>query len=218
METNLFINRDIEPFDIKAPLASVKKVFNNFTYSHIPVTKQGVYVGCISGNDVHCFDAHKILADYEYAIEPFFVKENTNWLDILEAFANQSSNLMPVLDAQNNYLGYFELADIMSLFYNTPFLNENGAIIVVEKGSKEYSFSEICQITESNNAKILGVFISKIEDGKTQTTLKIGHAGLNALVQTFRRYGYEIISSHQEDKWVDNLKERSDYLTKYLNI
>src|SRR5690606_1897119 len=125
---------------------------------------------------------------------------------------------MPVLDENNTYLGYFELADIMNLFNNTPFLNENGSILVVEKGSRDYSFSEICQIIESNNAKILGIFISEIEGEKTQTTIKIGETGLTAITQTFRRYGYEIVSSHDEDKWTDNLKERSEYLDKYLNI
>ncbi len=89
---------------------------------------------------------------------------------------------------------------------------------MVEKGSREYSFSEICQIIESNNTKILGVFISKIEGEKTQTTIKIGQESMNAITQTFRRYGYDIITSHEEDKMAENLKARSEYLTKYLNI
>jgi len=218
LDTQLYIIRDIDPFDINTPLEAVKEVFNQLTYSHIPVMKDQVFTGCVSETDAHCFDSNKTLADYSYALEPFFVREHTNWLDIIEAFANNSSNIMPVLDAHNTYLGYFELADIMSLFNNTPFLNENGGILEIQKGSRDYSFSEICQIIESNNAKILGMFISKIEGETTQTTIKIGHTGMNAIVQTFRRYGYEIISSHDEDKWADNLKERSEYLDKYLNI
>lgn len=218
METRLYIIRDIDPFDINTPLVAVKEVFNQLTYSHIPVLREGVFLGCVSETDAHCFDIQKNLSDYSYAIEPFFVRENTNWLDIIEAFAKHASNIMPVLSDTNTYLGYFELADVMSLFNNTPFLNENGAIIVVEKGSRDYSFSEISQIVESNNTKILGVFISKIEGDKTETTLKIGETGLSSIVQTFRRYGYEIVSSHEEDKWTDKLKSRSEYLDKYLNI
>lgn len=218
METRLYIIRDIDPFDINTSMVAVKEVFNQLTYSHIPVIREGVFLGCVSETDAHCFDIQKNLSDYSYAIEPFFVRENTNWLDIIEAFAKHASNIMPVLSDTNTYLGYFELADVMSLFNNTPFLNENGAIIVVEKGSRDYSFSEICQIVESNNTKILGVFISKIEGDKTETTLKIGEAGLSSIVQTFRRYGYEIVSSHEEDKWTDKLKSRSEYLDKYLNI
>lgn len=218
METHIYIIRDIDPFDIQTSLSAVKEAFNQLTYSHIPVTIDGSYLGCISENDAHCFDIQKNLSDYTYAIEPFFVREHTNWLDILVAFAKHSSNIMPVLSDTNTYIGYFELADVMSLFNNTPFLNENGAILVVEKGSRDYSFGEICQIVESNNSKILGVFISKIEGDKTEATLKIGDAGISSIVQTFRRYGYKIVSSHEEDKWTDKLKSHSDYLDKYLNI
>jgi len=106
----------------------------------------------------------------------------------------------------------------MDLFNHTPFLNETGGIIVVEKGSHDYSFSEICQIVESNDGKVLGAFISNIENDITQTTIKIGHSGMNSIAQTFRRYGYNVVSEHEEDKMNDELKERSDYLNKYLNI
>jgi hypothetical protein len=39
---------------------------------------------------------------------------------------------------------------------------------------------------------------------------------MNEIIQTFRRYNYEIISEHQEDNYINNLKERSDYLTNTL--
>ena len=106
----------------------------------------------------------------------------------------------------------------MSLFNNTPFLNETGGIIVVEKGIQDYSFSEICQIVESNGTRIFGVFISKIDNGVMQATVKVGHTAMNSIVQTFRRYNYDVISQHEEDKFLEDLKERSDYLDKYLNI
>ena len=218
LETHTYIVKDIKPFDINASLKEVNIAFSKLTYSHLPVFQNNLYIGCISETDARCFDPNKKLIDYSYAVEFFYVNKNTNWLDIIEAFANNNSNIMPVLGDEKEYLGYFELADIMNLFNNTPFLNENGAIIIVEKGSKEYSFSEISQIIESNDSKILGIFISKIDDNITQTTIKIGHENLNSIVQSFRRYGYEIISTHEEDKLIDSLKERSAYLDKYLNI
>lgn len=218
LDTHSYIINDIAPFSLEQSVLEAQKAFNQLTYSHLPIVNNGAYEGCISETDVHCFDSNKTIDDYRYAVEPFFVKVETNWLDILEAFALHNSNVMPVLDENNIYLGYYELNDIMGLFNETPFLNEAGGIIVIEKGLKDYSFSEICQIVESNDAKILGVFISKIENDVMQATIKIGYRGLNAIVQTFRRYGYTIISEHQEDKLLADLKERSNYLNKYLNM
>jgi hypothetical protein len=218
LNTINYIINDIKPFDISSPIKDVQSAFNQLTYSHIPVSKEGLYIGCISETDAHCFEGEKLLSDFPHAIEVFSVKKQTNWLDILEAFAINSSNIMPVLGENDRYLGYYELSDIMALFNNTPFLNEAGGIIVVEKGSSDYSFSEICQIVETNDGKILGAFISKIENDVTQATIKIGHTGMNAIVQTFRRYSYNVISQHQEDKMLKDLKDRSDYLNKYLNM
>ena len=218
MNTEQYIINDIAPFDVTSKIREIQIAFNQLTFSHIPIKKEGVYIGCISENDAHCFDEDKLLTDYLFALDSFFVTKKTNWLDILEAFAVHESNIMPVLGKNNKYLGYYELLDVMNLFHDTPFLNETGGIIVVEKTAKDHSFSEICQIIESNDAKILGVFISNIENEIIRTTIKIGHIGMNAIVQTFRRYNYHVVSNHEEDKFLDDLKDRSNYLDKYLNI
>ena len=218
MNTQEYIINDIAPFNINTNILEVQDIFNQLTYSHVPVKNDGIYIGCISENDAHCFEGTKQLKDYLYALETFFVREKTNWLDILEAFALHNSNIMPVLGKDNAYVGYYELSDIMSLFNNTPFLNEAGGIIVIEKEQRDYSFSEICQIVESNNAKILGVFISKMDGDMVQATIKIGYIGMNAIVQTFRRYNYLVVSNHEEDRFLEDLKDRSNYLDKYLNI
>lgn len=214
---NLIIN-DLSPVNINDTIGDVKMMFNQLTYSHIPIKDGEVYVGCISETDAHCFEANKVLADINYSLEGFYVRNTANWLDVLETFAQNDSNVMPVLDINNNYLGYYELNDIIHLFNETPFFSESGGIIIVEKGFFDYSFSEVCQIVESNNSKIYGALISKIENDKVQITVKIGNAALNDVLQSFRRYGYSIVSGIEEDTYVENLKERSDYLKKYLDL
>ena len=78
--------------------------------------------------------------------------------------------------------------------------------------------SQIAQIVESNNGKLLGLFVSEANNEKVQVTVKITLGSLNDIIQTFRRYNYEIMSEHHEDNYMNNLKERSEYLDKYLNM
>ena len=212
------ILNDLKPINSSSKCRELQILFNQFTYSHIPVQNKGIYVGCLSETDAYCFDADKSIDEYKYALSGFYVRKTTNWLDVLEAFAQNSSNIMPVLNDKNQYLGYYELNDIINLFGDTPFFSEPGGILVVEKGINDFSFSEISQIVESNDGKILGCFISKIEKDVAQITIKIGNKGLNDIIQSFRRYSYNIVSGHEEDTFMENLKERSDYLNKYLNI
>ena len=88
----------------------------------------------------------------------------------------------------------------------------------MQKAILDYSMSQITQIVESNNGRLLGLFISEATTDTVQITVKISLGAMNEIIQTFRRYNYEIISEHQEDNYITNLKERSDYLDKYLNI
>lgn len=219
MKLSELIINDIKPLSTTGKIRDLQLLFNQLTFSHIPVKNDhGAYLGCFSETDAHCFDNDKPISEYLYALEDFFVRNTTIWLDILEAFAVNSTNIMPVLNEQNQYLGYYELNDVISLFSESPFFSEAGGILVVEKGINDYSFSEISQIIESNDGKLLGAFISKMNTDLVQVTLKIGNTGLNEIIQTFRRYSYNIVSGHEEDGYIESLKERSDYLKKYLNI
>jgi hypothetical protein len=182
------------------------------------VVEEGIYIGSIASEDIETFDGFKKVFDYRYSLEGFFARETMIWLDVLEVFAKNNSNLVPVLNDSNKYLGYYEISDILKFFHETPFLQESGGIIVVKKRTLDYSMREITQIIESNNGKILGLFVSEADNENTQVTIKISLGVMNEIIQSFRRYNYEIISEHFEDNYINTLKERSDYLDKYLNI
>jgi len=213
-----FINNEIKPINHNDSVAEVQDIFLDFPYSHFPVTEDGIYIGCVSKEAVEFLDTNAIINDSRFHFERFFVRSTMIWLDVLEVFAKYEANLLPVLDENNNYLGYYELEDVIRFLHETPFLKEEGGIIIVEKEVDKFSMSQVAQIVESNNAKILGLFISNVANGKVEITVKISQSGLNDIIQTFRRYEYEIISEHQEDSYLNSLKERSDYLDKYLNI
>jgi len=109
------------------------------------------------------------------------------------------------------------LNDILDAFSQTPFLNSEGFVLVIEKNTKDYSMSEVSQIIESNNAIVLGCYESKRSNEKVEITLKISSQEINEIIQTFRRYNYTIITEHKDDIYLEELKNRSDYLQKFLN-
>lgn len=217
-EINDYITNDYKAIDSQETIADVQDFFNDISFSHFPTLNEGIYIGCIAADDIETFDTDKKVDDYKYTLEGFFVRNNMIWLDVLEIFAKNHTNIVPVLDEQNAYLGYYELEDIVKFFHETPFLKEQGGIIVVKKSIIDYSMSQITQIVESNNGKLLGLFVSEADTENVHITIKIALGGMNEIIQTFRRYNYEIISEHQEDNYINSLKERSDYLDKYLNI
>ncbi|MEO6176198.1 MAG: CBS domain-containing protein [Flavobacterium circumlabens] len=217
-EITNYITNDFRAIDSQETIASVQDFFADVSFSHFPVLEDGIFIGSIAADDVETFDTDKKAIDYKYTLERFFARKSMIWLDLLEVFAKNHTNTIPVLDENNSYIGYYEMEDIMKFFKDTPFLKEQGGIIIVQKGIVDYSMSQITQIVESNNGKILGCFISEADMENVQITVKIGLGAMNEIIQTFRRYNYEIVSEHQEDTYINSLKERSDYLDKYLNI
>ncbi|WP_414000108.1 CBS domain-containing protein [Flavobacterium sp. W1B] len=218
MEITDYITNDFKAIDSQETIAAVKDFFNDMSYSHFPVIENEIYIGCLSSDDIETFDDDKKIIDYKYTLEGFFTKTDSIWLEVLEVFAKNHTNLIPVLDKNNIYVGYYEIEDIMSFFHETPFLKEQGRIIKVKKGILDYSMAQITQIVESNNGKLLGLFISESDTESVEVTIKITFGAINEIIQTFRRYNYEITSEHNEDDYINNLKERSDYLDKYLNM
>jgi len=218
MEITNYITTDFKAIDSQETIATVKDFFDDLNFSHFPVVEEGVYIGSISAEDIETFEEDKTVTDYKYTLEAFFTRTDALWLEVLEVFAKNHSNLIPVLDESNKYVGYYEIDDIMSFFHQTPFLKEQGRIIKVKKGVLDYSMSQITQIVESNNGKLLGLFISESDVDTIEVTMKISLGAINEIIQTFRRYNYEITSEHHEDDYINNLKERSDYLDRYLNI
>ena len=213
-----YITNDYKAIDTQETIGAVQDFFDDLTFSHFPIIEEGIFIGSIVADDIETFDSDKKVTDYRYTLEHFFARTNMIWLDVLEVFAKNHANLVPILDENNKYIGYYEIEDVIKFFHETSFLKEPGAIIIVSKNIIDYSMSQITQIVESNNGKLLGLFISNSDINTIEITLKISAGSLNEIIQTFRRYNYDIISEHDEDNYINNLKERSDYLDKYLNM
>lgn len=205
-------------FEVDDTLKKVIKFFKDSTYSHVAVMEGNVFVGVLDENDLDNYEKDGKIEDYRYNLETFFVRKDTSWLDVLEIFSKNEANLLPVLDNNGLVLGYYDLIDIVDEFIDTPFFTEPGGILVLAKGLKDYSFSEIAQIVESNNVRLLGGFITDIRNDVIQITIKIGTTHLNEIIQSFRRYNYTILYGNNDDQFIEDLKQRSDYLDKYLNV
>lgn len=218
MQIETHIINTLPVFGIGDTLEEVIQFFKYTTYSHVAITEENMFAGVLAENDLECFEPDRHIEDYRYQMENFYAQEDTSWLDVLELFARNEANLIPILNKDRRVIGYYDLNDIVGMFIDTPFFTEPGAVLVVERPEKDYSFSEIAQIVESNNTKLLGAFITDTHNEMVQVTIKIGSANFNEVVQTFRRYKYNIIFGNKEDQFLEDLKERSDYLDKYLNV
>ena len=218
MEITSYILKEFKAFTLETRFEEVKSFFNETTFSHFPVVENNKLIGAISEADVLAINDDKLVGDYTYLINLFFAEAAFNLLETLKVFSNNDANLIPVVNEKNEYVGYYDLIDVLHLLNNTPFLKNDGAVLVLTKETKDYSFSEICQIIETNNGKILGLYIENNNVSTAQIIVKFVAQDINEIIQSLRRYNYNVLTKHKEDYYLEDLKERSDYLQKYLNI
>ncbi|NIJ43780.1 CBS domain containing-hemolysin-like protein [Wenyingzhuangia heitensis] len=194
-------------------------IFNDINYSHIPVINNKKLIGNVAKEDLICIDdASQKLSELEYLYEFFFAKNTDTLLEVFSNFAVNNTSLLPVVDDHNNYIGYLDINDLLDCFADTPFLSTEGNILLLQKNTKEYAMSEICQIVESNANVVLGCFLFDQNEETTKITLKVKSLNINELIQSFRRYDYYILNDLSEDSYLESLKKRSEYFIKYLNI
>ena len=219
MHLHNYISNDSETILPSDLIGIAKNKTKNQRVSHFPIVKDGKLQGCISESDLDTFEEDtKKIADYQYLYELFFATEEDTLVDLLTLFGIYETNNIPVLDKDKNYIGCFDLNDILSIYADTPFLKEDGIVLILEKENNTYSMSEIVQISEANNTIICGIYISKKTDTTTQITIKVKTDNVNEIIQTYRRYEYNVISNHEDDSYLEDLKNRSNYLQKYLSI
>jgi CBS domain containing-hemolysin-like protein len=212
------INKTLQPLDISNSISKVKSVFKTSTFNHLPVFKKGVFKGSINVADLINLDKDAPLSEFKYLIEVFYAEAHKTNLDLIHEFANHQTNLLPILDQDKNYIGIMKLEDVLDLFGESPFVANEGEVMILRKERTKFSFSEVAQLVETLNAKLSGMYVSYLSKDVVEITVKVEHQSINEILQTFRRYDYQIASEHPEDLFTEDLKEHSDYLNKYLDI
>jgi hypothetical protein len=98
-------------------------------------------------------------------------------------------------------------------------VQDPGGVIVLEVNQVDYSLSQISNIIEGNDAKILSCHVSSLPDStKVEVTLKINVEDLSRILQTFNRYNYLVKASFQNSDFSGDMKNKFDEFLHFLNI
>ncbi|WP_235869083.1 CBS domain-containing protein [Polaribacter aquimarinus] len=216
---NEYILEEIKPLRLKDSVKNAQEIFNNYPITHFPVIENNKLLGSFAEDDIQTIENKDgELVSYAHLLNSFFADEKATVLELLKIFADNDTNIIPILNEDKDYLGYFDLRDILDVFSTSPFMIEESETLIIEKLRNDYAMSEITQIVESNGGKLLGLYISEKSSEFVQITLKIISDEINEIMHTFRRYDYKIISMHENDIYLEDLKNRSEYLQKYLEM
>lgn len=193
----------------------------NCRVSHLPLIQDNQYMGLISDKDI-----------YDLELEMCQLHENLTSLPTPSVYVNQhiyevtqkilelKLSLIPVLEMNNDFCGVISMNNLAPIIANLFMTKESGAIIVLEVSPIDYSLSQISQIIESNDVKILSLYTQNPEDSREMNvSLKVNVTDISSVIQTFVRYNYNIKAVYMDDSLLhDMYSDRYELFMKYLNI
>lgn len=192
-----------------------------FRISHLPIVNNLEFLGLISDTDIYDLnDPEQPIGNHKLSLIKPFVRLDHHIFDVISLAARLKLSVVPVLDDHNHYKGVIMVSDLIEELSKMTSLNEPGGLIVLDILQNDYSLSQIAQIIESNDAKILNLYISSHPDStRMEVAIKLNTNNLMPVIRTFERFEYEVTAWHGEEDDMDSFySDRFDSFMRYLDI
>jgi CBS domain-containing protein len=192
-----------------------------FRVKHLPILNHTQFLGLISDLDIlDLNNPDEPVGNHELSLIKPYVSGSQHIYEVIEVLSRLKLTLVPVLNEESNFLGVITQDDLTREFANLSAMQHPGGIIVLEMNDNDYTLSEISNIVESNNAKVLSLYVSNIPESRTlRVTLKLNTTDTNSVIETFNRYSYKVVASYMlSDETDEFYQDRFDEFLKYLNV
>ena len=102
--------------------------------------------------------------------------------------------------------------------WNITMKDKNNFMVNLFTSTITRSLTEIANIVESNNTKILSSYVTSTpESTKMELTLKLNTSDIVSIVKDLERFDYLITASYKEDESDVDFLERYEQLMRFLN-
>lgn len=214
------ISNEILPLKTSDSVRQALAWMEEFKVAHLPIVNNEELLGLISEQDIFQLNnLDEVVGNHPLSLIKARVNEHQHIYDVMKMIASPGLTLIPVVDEKERYQGSITLLSLLQYLSSTFSVENPGGVIVLEMSEKDYNLTEIANIVESNNAKVLSTFLmNHIDSTRLELFLKVNKLEIGHILQTFDRYGYLIKASFGTDEQEEDLKERYDSLMNFLNI
>lgn len=192
-----------------------------FRVSHLPIVNNTEFLGLISDEDIYNLKTDtEPIGNYNLSLYSPFVYAHQHIYEVIALLSKLKLTVIPVLNQKREYLGVITMYDLVQYFADLISVGQPGGILVLKVHITDYSLNDIARIVESNDAKILSSYITSLPGTMmVLVTLKLNVVDVSAILQSFERFNYEIVSSFIEESKLDELIDfRYEEFMKYLEI
>lgn len=195
------------------------ELMSEFHVSQLAVVVQDKYLGLVFEDDLLNMDDTALLRTAGDHFSRVAVHANTHFIEAVQASNDYNLTVVPVVEKENEFLGVIQAIDLLKAFGKITGASDPGGVIVLEMDQRNFSFSEISKLVETNDAQITQLNTYWDTQGSAFfVTVKINKFEISDIVATFQRYDYQIKYYFGEELYENELKDNYDHLMNYLKI
>jgi len=200
-------------------VAQALELMSEFHVSQLAVVVQEKYLGLVFESDLLDLDEGAVLSSVTDHFSRIAVHANTHIIEAIQASNDYNLTVVPVVEKENEFIGVIQSTDLLKYFGKITGASDPGGVIVLEMDQRNFSFSEISKLVETNDAQITQ--LNTYWDPQASAffvTLKINKFEISDIISTFQRYDYQVKYYFGEELYENELKDNYDHLMNYLNI
>lgn len=193
---------------------------DEFRVAHLPIVNNQEFLGLISDADILDLNApEEPLGNHPLSLVRPFVYENEHVYEVIKLISKMQLSIVPVLDAENNYLGTISLRTLVEHFSGITSVLNPGGLIILELNANDYSLGQIARIVEENDTKILSLYLSEVHDStRIELTLKVNREDIRAIIQSFARHNIHVKATFQQSEFSEDLRNRFEMFMNFINM
>ena len=195
------------------------ELMNLYRVNHLAVVKNDFYLGVVSDKEINNWNSSdEYIEEHLPNLASPHVIYNQHLFDIIEILEKNNLSVVPVLDENKQYKGVITNRKLLYTIANSAAIQSVGGVIVLQMNHNDYSLTEISNIIENNDAKILSTYVTSTpESSKMELTIKINKTEITPIIKDLERYEYSIVASYKEDDEDVDFLERYEQLMRFLN-
>lgn len=203
-------------------VATALDKMNMYGMHSIPYTQKDELIGLLSFQDLEEIEnKEQNLASQYSSLRPqlLYTIGNQHIYDALQIFSSFDIDALPVINPDKSYLGYIEISDMIKAVNSLLGNSEQGAIIVLEIGIHDQSFSHIAHLIELENAKMLSMSVRNLPDStRVEVTIKVAKQHISSVVASLWRHDYFVKATFNDGSDRSEIQDRYDMLMNYLDL
>ena len=220
MQADKLISSRIESVTSSTTGKEALNIMSKFRTHHLAIVEKEIYLNIISDKEILNWDSQEEkIKDHLPNLASPYVLYNQHLFDIVEIVEKNNLSVIPVLNKDTKYQGVITNKKLLYTIAKSSGVQSTGSIFVIEINDYDYSLSEISRIIESNNTKILSLYITSVTNSrKIEITIKVNQINIRPIIKDLERHSYNIINlykENQEDN--DRIMKRYLSLMKFIN-